>query len=132
MGKITLNLADAGLVPGGEHLVEVQRTTLRDKIDGTSQYLRFDLTVVDGDAAGRTLDCIASLRPDLRRVLAQQFAALGVDATEVEIETEIDGVGTEVVVSPDLVGRRAIATVIHHERGGQMYARVQRLRAGDA
>jgi hypothetical protein len=132
MGKITLNLADDGLVPVGEHLVEVQRTTLHDKIDGTSQYLRFDLLVTGGNADGRTLDCIASLRPDLRRMLAQQFAALGVDAAEVEIETETDDVDTEVVVSPDLVGRRAIATVIHHERGGQTYARVQRLRAVDA
>lgn len=132
MGRITLNLADAGLVPVGEHLVELLRTTLHDKIDGTSQYLRFDLKVIGGDADGRMLDSIASLRPDMRRLLAQQLAALGIDASEVEIETETDDVGAEVVVSPDLVGRRAAATVIHHERGGQMYARVLRLRAVDA
>lgn len=129
MGRITLNLADVGLVPRGEHQIVVQRVTLHDKIDGTSQYLRFDLVVIGGKADGQTLDSIASLRPDLRRMLAQQFAALGVDATEVEIETETDDAGIEVVVSPNLVGRRAVATVIHHERGGQMYARVQRLRA---
>lgn len=129
MAKFSLNLAGSGVVPPGEHEVEVQRVTLREKIDGSSLYLRLDLTVVSGDTDGGTLDCVASLRPDLRHMLAQQLAALGVDASEVEIETETDTSGDEIVVSPDLVGRRATATVAHHESGGQTYARVRRLRA---
>ncbi len=127
MARFSLNLAAAGIVPAGQHVVEVQRVTLREKIDGTSQYLRLDLSVVGGTAAGLTLDCVASLRPDLRPMLAQQLAALGVDAEEVEIETEVDETGDEVVVSPNLVGLHAGALVAHVDRGGQTYCRVKRL-----
>ena len=67
MTKIKINLAGAGLVPPGEYPVKVQRATLRDKIDGDSQYLHFDLTVVGGQYDGQALDTIASLRPDSAR-----------------------------------------------------------------
>ena len=62
MGKITLNLAAAGLVPRGEHQIEVRRVTLHDKIDGTSQYLRLDLAVIGGEADGQSFDRRSAVR----------------------------------------------------------------------
>jgi len=127
MPKITINLAETGLVPAGEYTVEVQRVTLRDKIDGDSQYLHFDLAVAGGQHDGERLDTIASLRPDMVQLLGRTLAALGIEPGEVEIETSEDEDG--LVLSPDFVGKRAIAVVTHKQVGSQTYARVRTLKA---
>ena len=132
MGRININFASHGLVPPGDHPVEIERVTLREKIDGSNEYLFLDMRVVSGDHAGARLDTVGSRHPDRLRMTAQMLAALGVDPVgnaEFEIETVDDDLGETIVVSPDLVGCRAVAHVTHREFGGQTYPRVRSLTA---
>jgi hypothetical protein len=98
-------------------------------IDGSNQYLRFDLVVVGGQHEGARVDTVASLRPDMLSMLGRTLVALGVEGKEIEIETKVDEMGETVVVEPDLVGTRAVASVIHREVGSQTYVRVRDLKA---
>lgn len=131
--KITLNLSPSRAVPPGDYLVEVARVTLRDKNDGSSQYLHFDLTIVEGRHEGEALDTIASLRPEMAQLLPRTFAAFGIDGPEIEIDYDEEVVkrtswGDEVervVTKPDMTGKRVVASVVHREVGDEIYPRVR-------
>ncbi len=117
MGRITINLAGTGLLPIGDHAVEVQRVDVREKNDGSNDYLHIDLTVIGRKYDGRSLSPIASLHPDYLHLTADLLVALGVDVDAVDFKWTDD---TErVLISPDLVGKRAIAPVTHEEVGSQ-------------
>jgi hypothetical protein len=70
---------------------------------------------------------IGSLRQDMRRLLRPTFRALGVDVDDLTIQTEEGNGGEQIVVDPDLVGREALAQVVHDEYMGEVRAKVKRL-----
>ena len=117
------------LVPEGEYAVEVEAATLRAKSGGDSYYIQIQLAILEGPHTGTVLWTVASLRADLRRMLRSTFRALGIDDEDLVIETEDPEPGHECpdVVNPNLVGRRAVATVIHDEYLGEVRAKVKRL-----
>lgn len=132
--KVKINLAGTGLVPPGDHLVEVRRVTMREKNDGTNKYLLFELEVVSGPHAGQRVDAIGSLAPEqfTAAKLCESLRAFGVEGDDVEMDyaddVEVSAQHGPDLLDPDLTGRRAIASVIHKQFGAQTYARVVRLR----
>ena len=128
MGRTTINFASIGLVPPGEYLVEVERVLQREKIDGSNEYLLWELRVVDRD---ERLEMISSLRPNMLPMLQRTLAALGVEQQAIDFVDESDGYD-RVVVEPDFTGKQALACVDHRRVGDQTYVRVRSLRAPDA
>jgi hypothetical protein len=122
--KIDLRDGDS-LVPPGRYKIEVEEVTLRDSKQG-SQYLNLRLRIVEGAHEGSKLWGIASLRPDMRRLLRSTLRALGVEEDSLELEVEEEG-DELVVVEPGLIGRRAVAEVVHKEFMDEQQAKVRRL-----
>lgn len=117
---------DAVLVPEGLYLVEVEEVTLREAKNG-SNYLNLRLLINEKDHAGAVLWMPASLRPDLLRMLRSTLRALGVMEEDLGIKTEEGEAGEALVVSPDLVGKEALAQVVHDEYMDEVQAKVKRL-----
>lgn len=94
------------------------------------------LRIVECPHQGAVIWAIASLRTDMLRLTRTMLRALGVEDNQIEIEIEEEErpVGpsarevVSVVVDPDLVGRRAIATVVHNSWEGEMRPKVRSLR----
>ena len=126
VSTMNINLRDEEhLVPAGHYKVEVEAVSLRDSAAG-SQYLSLRLRIDEGAHEGSKLWGIASLRPDMRRLLRSTLRALGVEEDSLAIEVE--QVGEEsVVVEPALAGRQAIAEVVHQEYLGEVRPKVRRL-----
>lgn len=138
MGRITIDMSGSSIVPPGDYLVEVQHVTLCDKNDGSSQFLRVDLLAVDGAHVEARFDTVISLHPDYAGLAMPMLEALGVElngSLEIDYEEVLckkSKWGDEyerVVKEPDLLDRRAVASVIHREFGDQTYVRVRRLKA---
>ncbi len=133
MGQVNINLAaEDVLVPEGTYPVEVASAYAKESAAG-GIYLSLDLVITEGKHEGNGLWAVASLREDMRRLLRSTFVALGVDVNgEVEIEWEKVNqkqwakVGAP-LISPELVGERAIAHVVHDEWEGELRAKVRRL-----
>ena len=139
--KIQVNMRDEViLVPEGDYLVEVEEVTLRETRAGTSSYLNIRLVIVEGDHEGAVLWAIGSLRSDMLRLTRSMLRALGVKSDEVELEVEEEdrAVGAPssfdpkvIVVQPDLMGKRAVATVVHSVWEGETRPKVRSLSAAE-
>ena len=132
--RVTINLAQTDvIVPEGTYAVEVMGAIAKESAAG-GVYLSLGLNIAEGKYAGTGLWAIASLRDDMRRLLRSTLAALGVDVDSGEVKIEWEAVnqkqwakyGAE-LVSPELVGQRALAVVVHDEWEGELRAKVRRL-----
>ena len=134
MGKVNINLAqDAVLVPEGTYPVEVMSAIAKESAAG-DVYLSLGLDIAEGEYAGFPLWAIGSLRDDMRRLLRSTLAALGVDVDSGEVAIEWEQVNQKQwakvgapLVSPEVVGERALAVVVHDEWDGELRAKVRRL-----
>ncbi len=134
---ITVDLRpEVVLVPEGDYLVEVEAVELRETRDRSGEYLSFELTIVEGDRQGDMLWMIASLKPSMVRMLRNTLVALGIEDEQITLQVESEelprGADRKIsprqfLVDPDLVGRRAIATVVHDEWEGELRTKVRRL-----
>jgi hypothetical protein len=142
LSRITINLApDEVIVREGTYRVwvadvEVRLTKgefvpLKDTTPSTETlYLSWRLQIAEGDHKGQMVWMVSSLKEGMRRHLRSTFAAVGVDVDgEVAIDWESDRdllKGTP-LTSPDLVGREALAVVVHDEWEGEPRAKARRL-----
>ena len=96
-------------------------------------YLSWRLIVMEGAHAGHGVFMVSSLRADLLNLLRQAFSAVGVnvDDWQTTIEWEDDltkkNKWSSPLVAPYVVGRQAVAVVVHEEWEGETRAKVRRL-----
>ena len=133
--RITINLdADEVLPTEGTYPVEVESAYAKSSRAGDI-YLSFGLVITEGEYAGNHLWAVGSLRDDMRRLLRSTLTALGVDVDVeggVEIEWEKRNQEQWVrfgapLISPEVVGEKAYAVVVHDEWEGELRAKVRRL-----
>ncbi len=93
------NVDESGTIPEGWYAVRVVESEIRDNADNTSQYIRWTLEIIEGEAAGQKIWLNSSLKdrglPMLKRFLmAAQFdwEESGFDPTDVygcELEVSV-------------------------------------------
>ena len=108
------NFSDAPIVPECLHRIKIDYVTVRKSKKG-SNYLCFDLSVVENDHEGSALTLIGSLREDMFWLLRLNLRTLGIDAEDLVISTEEDELGDDRVAEPEFEGKEANAEVVHDE-----------------
>jgi len=111
-------------LPRGRYPVVIESVTVRESETSEYPYLNWELRVDGGEFEGRHLFLMTSLSPKALWRLRGILEALGV--FEETMEFEVDD-STSELVSPDLIGIEAEATVSVEKYEGQLRNRVENL-----
>lgn len=127
MGSLTVSFADvpdrSPLKPG-KYEVVIQQVEVKQSESGEHPYLNWTLEVTEGEHEGRKLYMITSLSPKSLWNLQNVLQSFGLEGDEVELEVDED---TNMLISPDLSGEVAIATVAAQMYQGRPSAKVTML-----
>lgn len=129
--KITVDFSeipDQIAVAEGKHLIEVASVSLKPSASGPFPYLNWELDVISGEDSGRKLFMITSLSPKALFRLKGVLTALDMGDEKFEIEVDPD---TQLVISPEFVGKQAVVVVGHEQYQGQTQARVKDVLSAD-
>lgn len=110
---ITVDLSD-DILPVGTYEVAITDGSLEDSQSSAFQYYKWELTVQEGEFAGRKLFLNTSLSPKARWKLREFLAAIGVPITQ-------DGDRSTATFEPaDLISRRMVVEVDTNTYEGQL------------
>ena len=116
MGSITVSFADVpdrSPIKPGKYECVIQQVEVKQSEQGEHPYLNWTLEISEGEHEGRKLYMITSLSPKALWNLQNVLQSFGLEGDEVELEIDED---TNMLISPDLTGESAVATV-----AAQMY-----------
>lgn len=92
----------------GKYEVVINQVEVKQSEGGEHPYLNWELEITEGKHEGRKLYMITSLSPKALWNLQNVLQSFGLEGDEVELEVDEN---TNMLLSPDLTGEAAIATV---------------------
>ena len=116
------NVPTYEVLPKGRYSVIVEKVEMKE--GPSAPYLNFTLKITEGEAEGRSLFFKASLSEKAMFRLKPIMAALGEVSEHLDIQVDDE---TNLVTSPELVGRVAIADVIQEPYNGAVQNKVETL-----
>lgn len=129
--KVTVDFSqveDFATLPAGQYPVVIESVELRESKSSEHPYLNFTLAVADGEFTGRKLWFIGSLSPKALWRLKALFDSFGFEGEQAELEVD-DGSG--ILLSPELAGLAAMATVSVEQYQNKDRNRVDELLGAD-
>lgn len=114
-------------IPVSNQPVIVDQIELRESKSSEHHYLNWKLVISDGPFTGRVLYMITSLAPKALFKLQEVMAAFGYDSKG-SVPLEVDD-ATNLLISPPLVGRPAMAAVTQETYENQIRNRVDKVSA---
>jgi hypothetical protein len=111
-------------VPAGRYPVVVEQVECRDSKSSDSKYLNWELRILDGEFANRRLFMMTSL--SAKALWRLRSVLINLDAYEEQLDIEVDE-GSDIVISPELVGLTGTAVVKIETYQGEERAKVDEL-----
>lgn len=119
---------DHSPIKSGKYDVVIEDIEVRQAEGKEHPYLNFKLMITDGEYEGRYLYAIGSTSPKAVWRLQEIFQSFGLEDDEYELEVDDD---TNQLLSPDLIGEAAVATVRNQLYDGRPQPRVVSLVGGE-